>query len=288
MADQLRVSAAARVPAATTIALDPSVDVMEFALMLEHLVRDDRAGLPIVLDRVATVTSIAEIRRHLLSSAPLAEDDWDRSERVAGRLEFADVIVATDLGGGAGAEAEVRALLARLNPGVRLSASVPARVGLPMPGLAHHLASSMGWQRELSHPSLPQTEGVRSFVFKDPRPFHPERLHAALSAGFGRDGGRIARSRGLCRLATRMETVASWSSAGDVLRLDPTGMSSWDQDSPAGQELVFFGPDLDRDALSRALCGALLTTEEILAGPRIWAELGDPFPTWPDERSHSH
>ncbi|MBO0983718.1 GTP-binding protein [Rathayibacter sp. SD072] len=283
----------------TVVALDPAADPMEVALVLEHLLRrrhpgDTRIG---VLDVVA-VTSVAEVSRVLLGTpsgerAPQSPHEWDAAETLAGRLEFATLVVLTDDRGTNGdAAAQARDLLAALSPGAdvlrvdELDQYRRRRANLT-PQRAHRLASDLGWQRALRGVAATETGSVTTHVFREPLPFHPERLNAAVSSDFVASRvGRILRSRGLARLASRADRVASWSIAGDVLALDPTSIRSWDADAPLGQELVFFGCDLDVGELDRVLHGCLLTSDELLAGPALWDSLDDPFPRWEDEHQH--
>ncbi|AZZ53129.1 GTP-binding protein [Rathayibacter festucae] len=279
----------------TVISLDPVADPMEVALVLEHLcVRrhpgDTRIG---VLDVVA-VTSVDEVTRVLLGEGAEQGSEqeppqWDRAERLATRLEFAGLIVLTD-GDGAGASPAVDVLRA-LSPGAEILTErdldrYRQRRAVLAPQRAHRLASDLGWQRALR--GVPGDAGsVTTFVFRDPLPFHPGRLNTAVADDFvAHRVGRILRSRGLVRLASRADRVASWSIAGDVLSLDPTAIRSWSTDAPVGQEIVFLGRDLDVDELTRVLHGCLLTPRELLAGPDLWRTLADPFPRWEDEHQH--
>ena len=116
-------------------------------------------------------------------------------------------------------------------------------------------------------------------MFRDPRPFHPQRLAAAIERDLGPAcHGRILRSRGFARIASRPGAVASWASVGPRLRLDRFGDD--DGSAPAGAELVLFGEGLDRAGLVAALGACVLTAEELLAGPETWRALDDPLPTW--------
>jgi G3E family GTPase len=292
------------------VALEPAADPLEVALVLEHVVEARHTGAtPIGILDVIAVSSVAEIRAVLLEpadlapvehAAPLDPAPLDAAERLAGRLECASVVVLTDLDPARPSPDARRAvaLLAHLAPLARVVARgdraslVPAPVRITRQRV-RRLAAGMGWQAALAgrapHPAarVPSAEGIGVHVFRDPRPFHPVRLHDAVARELVPGPvGRIVRSRGLVRLASRPATVGSWATAGDVLSLDPTAMRSWDPESPAGQEIAFVGERLDGDLLDRILGACLLRPDELIAGPDAWHAYADPFPAWDAEHRH--
>jgi G3E family GTPase len=284
------------------VALEPAADPLEVALVLEHVVEAGHPGAtPIGILDVVAVSSVAEIRALLLDPDGDDRDPFDAAERLAGRLECASVVVLGDLDPARPTPdaRRVLALLALLAPDARVVA-VGDRESLATGPLrirrqrARRLAAGMGWQVALadealppSAPSAPSDGGMSVHVFRDPRPFHPGRLHAAVAHDLVvGEVGRIVRSRGLVRLATRPATVGSWATAGDVLSLDPTGMRSWDADSPAGQEIAFVGEHLDGERLDAVLGACLLAPGELVAGPEAWRGYADPFPAWDAEHRH--
>jgi G3E family GTPase len=288
----------------TVLVLEPAADLMEVALVFEHVVESrDRNAPRVGLSDVVVVSSVREIQ-HLFfvdhpQGGPTSTDEFDAAEQVACRLEFASLIVLTDLIDQSleATYAElVLEFLAQLSPAARVISLVDVAALSRAPvrltrGRAHQLGASMGWQRELSPAADLQVAGgsrrIGTYVFRDPRPFHPGRLLAALEREFvSGTVGRILRSRGFVQLASRAERVGLWSTAGDVLRMDPTAMLSWDIESPPGQELVFFGVDLDGEALSDVLAGCLLTAAELVAGPAVWRAYADEFPVWETEHDH--
>ncbi|MFB2585558.1 CobW C-terminal domain-containing protein [Herbiconiux liukaitaii] len=281
----------------STVVLDPDADVMEVALVLEHVLESRQQKIPVRIREVVAVTSIDEILRELcvIGGSTLHESDLGSPGRLARRLEFAGLIVLTDIrADSAPAEtALVVSLLALLSPAARIVSVPELEVVRPsacplVRGRAHRLGASMGWQRQLGDrvAAASALEPVGAYVFRDPRPFHPGRLQQMVSDRLAPDRvGRIVRSRGFVRLASRPDRIGEWSSAGDVLDLDPTGMRSWDPESPIGQEIAFFGLDLDRRALEAELSGCLLEGDELAAGPTLWERYVDPFPGW---ATHHH
>lgn len=281
----------------TVVALDPEADPLEVGLIVDHVFTSHgHRDHDVHLRDLVTVVSVSAIRDLLFCDHAGAEDpihDYDVAERLARQLEFASVIVV--LGGNAHPESwrrEVTALIGRLNPRAlvvplasvaRLATSRRRRVDAAV------LGRSLGWMLELAHTvaHTPQHHGVNTVVFRDPRPFHPARLSEVVNHCLEpAQVGTILRSRGLIKLASRPQRVGSWASAGRVLTIEPTSMLSWDAESPAGQEIVFFGHELRHDRLIDVLSACLLSDDEFIAGPMEWANYRDPFPEWLIDRQH--
>ena len=159
---------------------------------------------------------------------------------------------------------------------------------------------SKGWQLTLRGAGASEVEeyGVRSFVYRARRPFHPQRFYERLSAPWN----GVLRSKGFFWLASRLDKIGVWSQAGRVARLDFGGFwwaaiptNVW-PDIPAvreqiaarwhpevgdcRQELVFIGIEMDELELYDSLQACLLTDDEFAGGPTSWFELPDPFPAW--------
>ncbi|RUR03553.1 GTP-binding protein [Labedella endophytica] len=298
LAESVCESADAGLRGETVVVLEPRADVMEIALVCEFVMtRRHPDEVPVVTREVIAVSSIREILDRFLDGAAgqQMDDAVDESaERLAARLEFASTIVLTDLEDAPGdARASLALALAqRLNPGALVigPGGVASLRRAPLRRTetrAHRIGANMGWQLALAADDEPSSGLIGATVFRDPRPFHPGRLAKVVATELTPDRvGRILRSKGLVRLATRADQVGSWSSAGDLLSLDPTGMSSWDADSPPGQEIVFFGHHLESDRLVDVLGRCLLAPDELLAGPMEWQTYADPFPRW--EAGHRH
>ena len=158
------------------------------------------------------------------------------------------------------------------------------------------------WRKELydyEH-HTPETEeyGVRSFVYRARRPFHPVKLHTLLSEGF--EG--VFRAKGHFWIATRPEWLGELSIAGKVTRteglgrwwaavpkerwpLDPESVefvrkywnSTW---GDRRQELVFIGgSEMDEQSIRRAL-DACLHGSALTGVSKAHRKLEDPFPAW--------
>lgn len=282
------------------VELHAGCDPIEIALVLEHIFATT-PGPHMSFRNLVTVANAADIRRLLFCDtsieAALASghtDTADSSEELAVQLEFATTIVLTNLSHfSAHVVNEIHGLVRKLNPSAHV---VPLALAMrthrrlaPSATLAADLGSRLGWARELSGKAgLPSTiNTIGSYIFTDPRPFHPGRLATVIDSCLApEDVGLIVRSRGLVRLATRPDHVASWSSAGVMLALNPTGMESWDASSPVGQEIVFFGQNLNHSRLDSSLRASLVADDEFIAGPMEWSSYSDPFPVWHHEHGH--
>ena len=242
--------------------------------------------------------------RHLHDEDP--QDQRPIVNLLTEQVEFANVLVLnkTDLVS-PNELGELRALLRKLNPGARL---VEAAFGQVAPadilntGLYHpdKAEASAGWQQELAKGHhTPETDayGISSFVFRDHRPFHPERFWHYVGQQWH---AGIIRSKGLFWLASRPADALNWGQAGGSLRAEHAG--AWwaavphAEQHPAFQanraairqrwdarfqdrlnELVFIGQDMPEATVRQELEACLCTEAEIahwLRGGRF----ADPWP----------
>jgi G3E family GTPase len=261
---------------------------------------DDGTALSDVarLDTMVTLVDASSFETLLTSEDSLADrelqaaegDERTLSDLLADQVEFADLLVLnkTDLVA-PHALGRIEALLSRMNPGARRVRAV--RGDVPVAELldTHRYdpaaaSATPGWAQELNGSHTPETEeyGIASVTWRAGRPFHPARLLDALAEWPG-----LLRSKGFCWLATRPDVAGLWSQAGPNMALDPA--APWSSfDGPRGQEIVFIGLGLTRDAVTARLDPALLTDDELLAGPGSWRDLDDPLPTWDLDDLHDH
>ncbi len=224
------------------------------------------------------------------------------------QVEFANVIVLnkTDL-----VDKEtlglLKATIRKLNPGVRIVPSIFGRVPagrIMNTGLFdfEEAQQSAGWQRELeAEQHTPETEeyGISSFVFRDKRPFHPERLWRYLNDDYPVG---IIRAKRLFWLASRPGDALSFSQAGGSSRLEKAGVwwcsmpyseriryaafaynkdyieARWDKQwGDRMNELVFIGQDMEKERIIADLQKCLLRDDELSLITRKDG-LADPFP----------
>ncbi|MFT4199845.1 GTP-binding protein [Gordonia sp. (in: high G+C Gram-positive bacteria)] len=249
------------------------------------------------LDTMVTVVDAATFLPELTRGENLADRDLEAapgdersiSDLLVDQVEFADVILLTktDLVSETAAGA-VEATIRRLNPHAQLIRVVNGDIDVEKvlgTGLYDVNAARQvdGWAEEMAGGHTPETEeyGISSVVFRSDRPFHPARLAVALEELRG-----ILRSKGFCWVATRPDTAAIWSQAGPNLFIEAAG--PWaNTDERPGQEIVFIGVRLDRGRPERVLSAALLTDDELAAGPRAWASFPDPLPGWAQPHVHA-
>ncbi|MHA6628692.1 GTP-binding protein [Pseudonocardia sichuanensis] len=251
------------------------------------------------LDTMVTVVDAAGFLAELVRGDGLVErdlqaadgDERSISDLLVDQVEFADVIVLnkTDLVGPDGL-GTVSTVLRRLNPTAEIVTAHRGVVDLAAildTGRYNPItaAQTPGWAAELAGSHTPETEeyGITSIVYRAARPFHPARLLTALE---GWDG--VLRSKGFCRIATRPDVLAVWSQAGPNLTFEPGEIIG--ASDTTGQELVFIGVGITVTDTYRRLDPALLTDEELAAGPDAWQRLPDPLPLWDssDLRDHGH
>lgn len=224
------------------------------------------------------------------------------------QIEFANVIILnkTDL-----VPKEtvglLRASIHKLNPGAKIVTSQFCRVA-PTDILNTRLfdfeeaQNSAGWQKELQAEShTPETEeyGISSFVFRNQKPFHPERFWKYLNEEYP---GEIIRSKGLFWLASRPGEALNFSQAGGSSRVESAGVwwcsmpfsermtyttfihnreyieNRWSKQwGDRMNEIVFIGQDIDKEKVIADLEKCLLQdNEQDLFDKKI--RFIDPFP----------
>ncbi|MFA7892191.1 zinc metallochaperone GTPase ZigA [Pseudomonas putida] len=222
------------------------------------------------------------------------------------QIEFCDVIVLNKIDLVSEDERQqLIAILNSLNPRAKVEISEFGKVPLDRvlnTGLFDFDEASRapGWLQEMRGTHTPETEeyGIRSFVYRARRPFHPERFHELVE----REWPGVVRSKGYFWLASEPAMAGNWSQAGAVARHGPAGYwwaaipqdrwptdtesvenirAKWDKDvGDARQELVLIGMDMDEPTLRASFDACLLTDDEMALGPKGWMKLANPLPGW--------
>ena len=147
---------------------------------------------------------------------------------------------------------------------------------------------SAGWLEELNKDEhKPETEeyGISSFVFRDKRPFDPEKFWNYIQKGFPLS---VIRSKGLFWLASRPKQALIWGQAGGSLKADSAGVwwssmpfknriqqiafienqdeieKNWDKTyGDRKNEIVFIGQNMNEDLIRSHLESCLLSKGEL-------------------------
>ncbi|MBU4611794.1 GTP-binding protein [Achromobacter sp. GG226] len=234
------------------------------------------------------------------------EDERTVVDLLIEQIEFCDVIVLNKIDLVAQAEREqLVAMLRGLNPRARVEVAEFGRVPLDRvldTGLFDFAEASRapGWLQELRGAHVPETEeyGIRSFVYRARRPFHPQRYFDWVES----EWPGVVRSKGFFWLASHPTLAGSWSQAGAIARHGVAGQwwaavppEHWPQDpedvarirekwdanvGDARQEIVLIGIGMDEEALCRRLDACLLDDAEMALGPRGWTTFPNPFSGW--------
>ncbi|MGW1916313.1 GTP-binding protein [Streptomyces sp. NPDC002076] len=261
------------------------------------------AGAPLALTGVATAVDPALVLPYLSNGDDLADvglaaaptDQRTVADTFARQLEYPTVIaLGDDDSCDEVADDTDHALLAQLTPGAR-SVRVESDGALGAALLAGFDVAAAAARVHPACALLPQEcdeHGVSTFVWRRERPFHPQRLYAALEDLTC----AAARSRGRFWLADRPDTLLSWDAAGGALCVESAGPwlaalpdAAWEmvpaerrlaalvdwhpEHGDRCQYLTFTSPGLDRDGLSALLDSCLLTDDEYAAGRDRWKQL---------------
>lgn len=262
-----------------------------------------RADRRLPLAGVVTAVDPALVLPYLANGDDLAEaglaaastDNRTVGDTFARQLEYAPVLALVE--GETGPDAADRALLAQLHPLARLTG--PHHPAFLREVTAGFDAAAAEARVDPATALLPQEHdeaGVTTLVWRSRRPFHPDRLYAALPDL----ACAAARSRGRFWLADRFDTLLSWEAAGGALCVEGHGPWLASLPEPAwarvpaerraaalvdwhphhgdrGQHLVFTSPGLDVDGLRALLDSCLLTDAEYAKGPMAWVFRGSGF-----------
>lgn len=280
-------------------------------------IEDSPVRTALRFDSYVTVVDARQTPRDLVTSDDLrhrglhVHDDDHRgvAEVVLNQIEYADTVVlwsdphldgyevaklatllqrlspwATHLVAGTTQRVDCTDLAARLRRTGRHDPAVPGMLGRALEGF------SVG-----VHEPEPDC-GVVSVLFEARRPFHPERLHEALSLL----SGEALRSRGQTWVASQPDAAVSWESAGGGISLGSLGYwlaalpgDRWceatDHRRAAADlgwhpyygdrrtALAFVGVGLDAAAVTERLTACLLTDAEVAEGFGAWTRWTDPF-----------
>jgi len=228
-------------------------------------------------------------------------DEREVADLLIDQIEFANVIVLnkTDLIQSTVVQ-ELKAMLRKLNLEASIIESVHSNVSLNRIINTHlfdfkKASQGAGWMKELNEEHIPETDeyGIRSFVYRRRRPFHPERWMSWLE-DWPKD---IVRAKGFFWLSSRndisgllsqagsslsIQAAGEWVAAyseeekGQFLKDDPELLERWDPHfGDRMTELVFIGLQMDQQEVEDSLDQCLLTDGEM---EEDWRTFKDPLP----------
>jgi G3E family GTPase len=269
------------------------------------------------LDTMVTVVDAANLLHDYASTDFLQdrgealgdEDNRTLVNLLVDQIEFADVIILNKIDAATPEQLDAaRKIIRSLNADAELIETSMSRVPLDKvlnTGRFDHDKAQEHplWFKELydfaNH--APETEeyGVRSFVYRARRPFHPEKFHAFINSPWN----GVIRAKGHFWLATRPEWVGELSQAGAIVRNEAMGFwwssiprerwpdhpewrqhmeDTWDDVyGDRRQEIVFIGTGMDESEIRRRLDTCLVGDANAKAmQPKAWKKLNDPFPEW--------
>jgi G3E family GTPase len=267
------------------------------------------------LDTMVTVVDAANLLKDYSSQDFLRDrgetagegDDRALVDLLVEQIEFADVIVMNKVSEASPHDLDLaRTIVRSLNPDAELIevdfAKVPLDKVLDTGRFDFEKAEQHPlWFKELNgfKDHVPETEqyGIRSFVYRERRPFDPMKLKAFVDKSWP----GVVRTKGFFWLATRPHYVGEISQAGALIRTGKRGLwwasvpkHQW-PDHPEWkvamkpylnpiwgdrrQEIVFIGCDPMDKAKIRAELDACLVKEKDFS-PGRWRDLPDPFPSW--------
>jgi G3E family GTPase len=269
------------------------------------------------LDTMVTVVDAANLLQDYASTDFLrdrgeslgADDNRALVDLLAEQIEFADVVILNKVDAATPETVDAaRKIVRALNPEADLIETAMAQVDLGRVLNTRRFNYEKAHQHPLWFKELygfadhkPETEeyGIRSFVYRARRPFHPEKFHKFLNARWP----GVIRAKGHFWLATRPDWVGELSQAGPLVRNAAMGFwwagvpndrwpehpewraaiaKHWDKVyGDRRQEIVFIGAAMDEAAIRQALDSCLVgdaKAKEMQTS--AWRKLADPFPVW--------
>lgn len=297
------------------VRLDEAMEPEPVCYALENVLVGDRPAADfVVLDGIFTVIDVStwlddatgedllEERGRIASP----EDERTLAQVLISQVEFADVLIHRGTAPDAWNASKTSAVLDRLAAGVPRIAldGLDATTALRAVPATARLGALTDMHGPLlrGQPPLGADCGVSTLLYSARRPFHPARLHDAIELLL--DG--VVRTRGRAWVASQPD-VALWiESAGGGLGIGRAGAWLAADDGPdwedvaaerramaslrwdprfgdRAQDLVVITYLRSPGDIEDALDAALLTDDELAAGPSVWATYEDPFGEWHTE-----
>ncbi|MEM6821533.1 MAG: GTP-binding protein, partial [Verrucomicrobiota bacterium] len=216
--------------------------------LIQALTQDERFFLR---HFIVTVDALS-LHRDFEDGRVLADESFDlqdvalqgAAEVLAEQIVFASVIILTKIDTVPDSVIETQTqILQMLQP--RAAIGLSAQAGLLLPQLeetpAPKLSILSDWaeQMDLTHDSS-TANNIEALIFRDPRPFHPERLHESCRS---RLNTGVYRTKGFLWLASRPAHVLLWQQSGSQIALEITGY--WCAEIARNQDKSLLPEELD-------------------------------------------
>lgn len=290
-----------------------STGISEPIPVAETFTFEDESGVSLSqfakLDTMVTVVDGFNFYRDYMEAVELKdrqmelgpEDERTITDLLISQIEFANILIMNKMDLITNEEkTRLMGILRKLNPKAKIIESKKSQIDVKeiLNTESFNFEEAMnnpGWMLELRGHETKETEeyGISSFVFREQRPFHPERLWKVLTAL----PGEVVRSKGFFWVATMPAVVALWSQAGRTSTLEARGqwlasmdMSEWELDAEEleavkkgwhkdfgdrVQEIVFIGQKFLNSNIKSDIEGmfqaALLTDDELALGKEYWS-----------------
>jgi G3E family GTPase len=268
------------------------------------------------IDTMVTVVDAFNFFRNFSSAQTLEEIKATNIENdsrtivnlLVDQIEFANVIILNKIDLITLKQQEILlATIKKLNPIAKIITSEYGKINpneIINTGLFNYeeAETSAGWMQELEGIHTPETEeyGISSFVFRDQKPFHPQRFWNFINNAFPNS---IIRSKGLFWLASRPSQAINWSQAGGSSKAEGAGV--WWASMPFSErikfqnfvdnqdiieerwtmefgdrmnEIVFIGINLNENDVRSKLEKCLCNEEEIMLMQNKMFDTNDNFP----------
>lgn len=297
------------------VRLDEAMEPEPVCYALENVLVGDRPVADFVsLNGIFTVIDVATwlddatgedlLEERGLIAGP--EDERTLAQVLISQVEFADVLIHSGTAPDAWTASKTSAVLDRLAAGVPRIAlgGLDATMALSAVPATARLGALTDMHGPLlrGQPPLGADCGVSTLLYSARRPFHPARLHDAIEVLL--DG--VVRTRGRAWVASQPDAALWIESAGGGLGIGRAGTwlaaddgPDWEDVTPErramaslrwdprfgdrAQDLVVITYLRSPGDIEDALDAALLTDDELAAGPSVWATYEDPFDEWHTE-----
>lgn len=156
------------------------------------------------------------------------EDERSIVNLLTDQVEFANVIILNKADMLESSKLKVlEDLLHNLNPDAKIIKTNYSRIApgeILNTGMFDYekAQQSAGWIKELNSEHIPESEayGISSFVFRDSRPFNPDRLWQYIRHDWPKG---VIRSKGIFWMASRPDEAILWSQAGGSMKAEIYG-----------------------------------------------------------------